>query len=59
MSEPDRWGTNKPKNTAKNFRIEDDVWADAKLIASKRGEVISDEIRKFIYKYVEDNKDLL
>lgn len=50
---------NKPKNSAKNFRIEDDVWADAKAIASARGEVISDEIRKFVYGYVDENRDLI
>lgn len=50
---------NKPKNTAKNFRIDDDVWAEAKAIAAQRGEVISDEIRKFVHKYVEQNRELL
>lgn len=50
---------NKPKNTAKNFRIEDEIWHDAKLVAEKRGEVISDEIRKFVYRYVSENRSLI
>lgn len=50
---------NQPKTTAKNFRIEDDVWKDAQIIANKLGTKISVELRDFVYKYVDENRHLL
>lgn len=50
---------NQSKNTPRNFRIEGEVWDDARRIAEKRGEVISDEIRKFVHQYVNENRALL
>jgi hypothetical protein len=50
---------NQPKTTAKNFRIEDDVWKDAQIIANKLGTKISVELRDFVYKYVDQHRELL
>lgn len=47
---------NKPKNSAKNFRIEDDVWAEAIQIAESQGTRMSALLRDFVYRYVEENR---
>lgn len=50
---------NQPKTTAKNFRIEDDVWLEAQAVAKAQDTKISAVLRDFVYKYVEEHRDLI
>lgn len=50
---------NQPKTTAKNFRIEDDVWLEAQAVATAQGTKISAVLRDFVNDYVAKNRHLL
>lgn len=37
---------------ARAVRVEDDLWAAAQAKADERGEILSEEIRRFLQRYV-------
>lgn len=42
----------RPGMRAKSLRVPDQLWRDAQAAADDRGEVLSEEIRKFLHRYV-------
>ena len=40
----------------RSIRVEDDLWDAAKAKAEERGDVLSEEIRKFLQRYVRSTK---
>lgn len=44
------------KTTARNVRIPDQLWNDAKAVADARYETVSDVIRRALVDYVEKNR---
>jgi hypothetical protein len=48
--------TPRPPRKARAVRVEDDLWAAAQRRAEERGDVLSEEIRKFLQRYVRSSK---
>ena len=46
----------RPARTTRTIRVEDDLWDAAKRKAEERGDVLSEEIRKFLQRYVRSTK---
>ena len=44
--------TPRPPRKPRSVKVEDDLWAAALAKADERGEVLSEEIRKFLARYV-------
>ena len=42
----------RPPRKARAVRVEDDLWRAAQAKADQRGEVLSEELRKFLQRYV-------
>jgi len=40
----------------RQVRVRDDVWDEAMRIAAEREEILSEEIRKFLERYIRDHK---
>lgn len=47
------------KTTLRNVRVEDPLWSEARAVAAARDENLSEEIRKFLRRYVSRNKALM
>lgn len=43
---------NQPKTPKRSIRVPDDLWAAALAKAEARGDVLAEEIRKFLERYV-------
>jgi len=43
--------TPRPPRKARAVRVEDELWEAAQAAAERRGEVLSEEIRKFLQRY--------
>jgi hypothetical protein len=41
----------RPPRKARAVRVEDDLWEDCLAKAAERGEILSEEIRKFLERY--------
>ena len=46
----------RPSRKTRTIRVEDDLWDAAKRKAEERGDVLSEEIRKFLQRYVRSTK---
>ena len=42
----------RPPRKPRSVKVEDDLWAAALAKADERGEVLSEEIRKFLTRYI-------
>lgn len=47
---------NQPKTPIKCFRIPEDLYREAQQTATKRGESLSDEVRRALQRYVRRNR---
>jgi hypothetical protein len=45
-----------PKTPQRTLRVADDLWHAAQAKADERGEVLSEEIRKFLQRYIRRTK---
>ena len=48
--------TPRPPRRPRSVKVEDDLWEAAKAKAEERGDVLSEEIRKFLQRYVRSTK---
>ena len=48
--------TPRPPRRARSVKVEDELWEAAKAKAEERGDVLSEEIRKFLQRYVRSSK---
>lgn len=49
-----------PRGTKlRNLRVDDEIWLPALAVAAARDENLSEEIRKFLRRYVRRNKALM
>jgi antitoxin component of RelBE/YafQ-DinJ toxin-antitoxin module len=46
----------RPPKIVTSLRVDRDVWAQAQAKADERGEVLSEEIRKFLQRYIRRTK---
>lgn len=45
----------RPPRRSRNIRVEDELWEAAQRAADEQRHVLSEQIRKFLERYVEDN----
>jgi hypothetical protein len=48
--------TQRPVRRNRTVKVEDDLWAAAQRRAAERGDVLSEEIREFLKRYVRRGK---
>jgi hypothetical protein len=48
--------TPRPPRSNRTIKVEDELWAAAMRKAEERGDVLSEEIRKFLHRYVRSTK---
>ena len=48
--------TPRPPRRPRSVKVEDELWEAAKRKAEERGDVLSEEIRKFLHRYVRSTK---
>ena len=48
--------TPRPPRRPRSVKVEDELWEAAKAKAEERGDVLSEEIRKFLQRYVRSTK---
>lgn len=47
---------NQPKTKIRAVRVPDELWEAAQAVAAKKGESVSDEIRRSLERYVRRNR---
>jgi predicted HicB family RNase H-like nuclease len=48
---------NQPKTVAHTVRVEDELWQAAAAEANRRGESLSEAIRRFLKRYIQSRKE--